>query len=81
MVPWLATTVTVKNIATCPGFKGHYGGHAEVNVARGLKKGDNRDGKGDVNGESGTAGTERRWDRRIGEAGASGGGQGKTGER
>ena len=31
LVPWLATTATFKNIATCPGFIGHYGGHSEVN--------------------------------------------------
>ena len=32
---------------------------------------------GDGNGEIRTAGTERRWERRIREAGASGGGGGK----
>ena len=31
LVPWLATTVTFKNAATCPRFIGHYGGHAKVN--------------------------------------------------
>ena len=35
LVLWLATMATFKNIATCPGFKGHYGGHAEVYGARG----------------------------------------------
>ena len=35
LVPWLATTITFKKIATCPGFKGHYGEYAEVNGARG----------------------------------------------
>ena len=35
LVPWLATTITLKKIATCPGFKGHYGEYAEVNGARG----------------------------------------------
>ena len=76
LVLWLATTATFKNIATCPRFKGHCRVHAEVNGARGYK-GENRYGNGDGNGESGPAGTERRRERQIGEAGASGGGRGK----
>ena len=73
LVLWLATTVTFKTIATCPGFIGNYRGHAEVNVTGSLK-GDTRDGNVDGNGESGLAGTERGRERRVGEAGASRGG-------
>ena len=62
LVPWLATTATFKNIATCPGFIGRYGGHAEVNGTGGLK-GETGYENRDRNGDSGPAGTEHRWER------------------
>ena len=63
LVPWLATTVTFRNITTCPGFKGHYGVHAEVNGARG-KKG--------ITGTGTETGTER-----ASQQGQNEGGNGK----
>ena len=78
MVPWLATTVNFKNIATCPWVYRALRGTCRGERHRGFKKkgGETGDGNGDKNGESGPAGTEIRWERRIGEAGASGGGGG-----
>ena len=62
-----------------PWFKGRYRLHAEVNGTE-EKKGKNRDGNGYGNVESGPAGTERGRERRVGEAGVSGGGRGTAGK-
>ena len=58
-----------------PWFKGRYGLHANVNSKEG-GKGENRDGKGDGNGEIGPTGTERGKEQREGEVGVSGEGRG-----
>ena len=82
LVPWLSTTATSKNTATCPCLRVLRSTHAKVNVTE-EGKGYKGDGKGYGNGENGLAGAERGRERqkeRRARAGGAAGAEAKTGE-